>query len=139
DLFGANVSIPPPPPTTCPLDLTNSTLSITTNGPSFFNLGQGNFTPTQLIISQDGTRAYVLASNLGSVMVFNIGNQTSSAIPLAGDAIPIQGSLNSSGTLLYIAAADGQVHVLNTQTGGDTQQISFPTDVTTLQFGLCLG
>ena len=139
DLFGANVSIPPPPPTTCPLDLTNSTLSVTTNGPSFFNLGQGNFTPTQLIISQDGTRAYVLASNLGSVMVFNIGNQTSSAIPLAGDAIPIQGSLNSSGSLLYIAAADGQVHVLNTQTGGDTQQISFPTDVTTLQSGLCLG
>jgi hypothetical protein len=140
DLFGAKVSIPPPPFTTpCPLDLTNSTLNIATNSPAFFNLGQGNFVPTQLIISQDGTRAYVLASNIGSVMIFNVGNQTSTAIPLSGDAIPVQGSLNASGTLLYVAAADGLVHVLDTQNGGDVQQISFPSDVTTLQAGLCLG
>jgi hypothetical protein len=140
DLFGAQVSVPNPPPTTsCPLDLANSTLNITTGSPAFFNLGQGSFVPTQLILSQDGTRAYILASNLGSVLVFNVGNQTSSAIPLSGDAIPIQGSLTADGNQLYVAAADGQVHVLNTQTGGDIQQISFPTDATTLQAGLCVG
>ena len=95
--------------------------------------------PTQLVVSQDGTRAYILASNMGSVMVFNVINQTSSAIPLAGDAIPIQASLTADGTRLYIAAADGQVHVLDTQNGRDIQQISFPTDATTLQAGLCVG
>lgn len=104
-----------------------------------FNLGRGSFVPTQLIISQDGARAYVIALNLGSVLVFNIGNQTSSAIPLAGDAIPIQASLTPDGTRLYIAAADGQVHVLDTEGGSDIQQVSFPTDVTTLQAGLCVG
>lgn len=139
DLFGANVSVPAPPLTTsCPLDLTNSTLN-TTNSSAFFNLGQGNFVPTQLIVSQDGSRAYILASNLGSVLVFNVTNQTSSAIPLSGDAIPVQASLTPDGTLLYIAAADGQVHVLDTQSGSDIQQISFPTDAATLQAGLCVG
>ena len=38
--------------------------------------------PIQLIVAQDASRAYVLASDRGSVLVFNIDNQTSSAIPL---------------------------------------------------------
>jgi hypothetical protein len=47
-----------------------------------FNLGQGSFVPIQLIVSPDAARAYViLASDRGSVLVFNIDNQTSSAIP----------------------------------------------------------
>lgn len=104
-----------------------------------FNLGQGNFVPVQLIVSQDQSRAFVIANNRGSVLVFNIDNQTSSAIPLLGDVIPIQASLTPDGSRLYIAAADGQVHILDTQTGGDVQQISFITDATTLQAGLCGG
>ncbi len=104
-----------------------------------FNLGQGSFVPIQLIVSQDAARAYVLASDRGSVLVFNIDNQTSSAIPLLGDAIPIQASLTPDGSRLYIAAADGQVHILDTQNGGDILQISFPTDPTTFQAGLCGG
>ena len=104
-----------------------------------FNLGRGAFVPTQLIMSQDGARAYVITNNLGSVLVFNIGNQTSSAIPLAGDAIPVQASLTPDGARLYIAAADGQVHVLDTEGGNDIQQVSFPTDVSTFQAGFCVG
>ncbi len=104
-----------------------------------FNLGQGNFVPTQLLISQDATRAYILATNLGSVLVFNVGNQTSSAIPLAGDAIPLQASLTSDGNFMYIAASDGQVHVIDTQNAGDIQQLPFPSDPSTLQAGLCVG
>ena len=104
-----------------------------------FNLGQGSFVPIQLIVSQDAARAYVLASDRGSVLVFNIDNQTSSAIPLLGDAVPVQASLTPDGSRLYVAAADGQVHILDTQTGGDVLQISFPTDPTTFQAGLCNG
>jgi hypothetical protein len=104
-----------------------------------FNLGQGSFVPRQLIISQDGTRAYILANNLGSVLLFNVGNQTSSAIPLSGNAVPLQASLTADGNFLYIAAGDGQVHVLDTQSGGDIQQISFPPNATTLENGLCSG
>jgi 6-phosphogluconolactonase (cycloisomerase 2 family) len=118
-------------PTGCSPPISNTVQS--------FNLGQGSFVARQLLVSQDGSRAYVIASNLGSVLVFNVGNQTSSAIPLSGDAIPIQASLTADGNLLYIAAADGQVHVVDTQSGGDIQQVSFPPNATTLQNGLCAG
>jgi hypothetical protein len=104
-----------------------------------FNLGQGSFVPTQLIVSQDGSTAYVIVSDRGAVLVFNIFNQTSSAIPMSGGAIPIQAALTPDGTRLYIAATDGQVHILDTQSGADIQQISFPTDATTLLSGLCSG
>lgn len=104
-----------------------------------FNLGQGSFVPTQLIVSQDESRAYVIAADRGSVLVFNIGNQTSSAIPLAGDTIPIQASLTPDGSRMYIAASDRQIHVLDTQTGSDIEQIPLPTDVTTLLTGACSG
>jgi hypothetical protein len=96
------------------------------NSVSSFNFGQGNFVPTQLIVSPDSSRAYVFTTNLGSVLVFNIGSQTSSAIALTGNAIPIQASLTPDGTLLYVAASDGTVHVLDTVAGSDTHQISFP-------------
>ena len=104
-----------------------------------FNLGQGSFVPTQLIVSQDGSTAYVMVSDRGAVLVFNIFNQTSSAIPMSGGATPIQASLTPDGTRLYIAATDGQVHILDTQSGADVQQISFPSDATTLLSGLCSG
>jgi len=105
---------------------------------SSFNLGQTNFVPTQFIISSDGSTAYVVAENLASVLVFNIPNRTSSAIPpLSGNAIPLQAALTPDGTLLYIGASDGTVHVVDTVTGGDIQQISFPQNPTTLQGGLC--
>jgi hypothetical protein len=104
-----------------------------------FNLGQGSFVPTQLIVSQDGSTAFVIVSDRATVLVFNIFNQTSSAIPMSGDAIPIRAALTADGTRLYIAATDGQVHILDTQSGADIQQLSFPTDVTTLLSGLCSG
>ena len=104
-----------------------------------FNLGQGSFVPTQLIVSQDGSTAYVIVNDRGTVLVFNIFNQTSSAIPMSGGAIPIRAALTPDGTRLYIAATDGQVHILDTQSSADIQQISFPTDATTLLSGLCSG
>jgi hypothetical protein len=98
-----------------------------TDGPvASFSLGQGNFVPKQLIISQDGSTAYVLTSNLNSVLAFNIPGQTASAIPLAGNAMPLSASLTPDGTLLFVGASDGLLHIVSTVAGGDTQQISFP-------------
>ena len=105
-------------PTGCTPSVSNTVNSV--------NLGQGGFVPTQLIVSADGARAYVLASNLTSILVFNIANQTSSAIALAANATPIQESLSIDGTLLYVTASDGLVHVIDTVASDDIQQISFP-------------
>jgi hypothetical protein len=105
-------------PTGCTPTVSNAVNSV--------NLGQGNFVPTQLIVSTDGSRAYVLASNLASILVFNVGNQTSSSIALAANATPIRGASTTDGTLLYVTASDGLVHVIDTVAGNDIQQISFP-------------
>jgi hypothetical protein len=106
------------------------------NTASFFNLGAGNFIPRQLIISQDGSAAYIVANDpnnnpLGVILVFNIPSRTSSAISLAGNAIPLQAALTPDGTVLYVGSSDGTVHAVSTVAGGDFLQIPFP-------LGLCL-
>jgi hypothetical protein len=131
---GSGCAFPRPYPGTAgsqpiPGDLTVS------NTASFFNLGAGNFIPRQLIISQDGSAAYIVANDpnnnpLGVILVFNIGSQTSSAISLAGNAIPLQAALTPDGTVIYVGASDGAVHAVSTVAGGDFQQIPFP-------LGLC--
>jgi len=105
------------------------------NTASFFNLGAGNFIPRQLIISQNGSAAYIVANDpnnnpLGVILVFNIPGRTSSAISLAGNAIPLQAALTPDGTMLYVGASDGTVHAVSTVAGGDFLQIPFP-------LGLC--
>lgn len=95
-----------------------------------FDLGLGTFVASQLIISQDGSTAYVVTPNFKSILVFNIGAHTSSAIPLAGNGIPLQASLTPDGTQLYVGSSDGTLHILQTNTGTDVLQISFP-------LGLC--
>jgi len=112
-----------------PGDLTAS------NTASFFNLGAGNFIPRQLIISQDGSAAYIVANDpnnnpLGVILVFDIPGRASSAISLTGNAIPLQAALTPDGTVLYVGASDGAVHAVSTVAGGDFQQIPFP-------LGLC--
>jgi trimeric autotransporter adhesin len=104
-----------------------------------FSLGQGPFVPSQVIASADGRRVYLLTDRFGSVLVFNIDSETSSSIALTGSPLPLQASLTPDGTLLYVAANDGAVHVLNTQGAGDLVQITFPTNPETLLGGLCSG
>lgn len=94
--------------------------------PVSFDLGRGNFVASQLIISQDGSTAYIVTPSFNSILVFNIGAQTSSAIPLVGNGIPLQASLTPDGTQLYVGSSDGTLHILQTDTGTDVQQISFP-------------
>jgi WD40 repeat protein len=106
---------------------------------SSFSLGQVTLVPTQLILSSDDSRAYVLSSNLADILVFDIGNRISSPIALSGNAMPFQATLTPDGTLLYVGTNDGTVHVVDTVTFADIQQISFPQNPTTLQGGLCSG
>jgi hypothetical protein len=118
-------------PVGCPPTVTNTLQSV--------NLGQGSFLPTQFIISPDGAKAYVIASTLSSILVFDIGSQTSSAIQLAGNATPLRASLTPEGTLLYVGASDNTVHALDTVVGFDFQQISFPTNPALAEGALCDG
>ena len=104
---------------------------------SFANLGQGNFTPLKMIIASDSSKAYILAANLSSIFVYNFGVGTVSAIPLTGSPAPLDASLTSDGTLLYVGASDTSVHVVSTVSGGDLQQITFTNNNSTNKGSLC--
>ena len=93
-----------------------------------FNLGQGDFSKSlkQFILSEDGTAAYIVASSLNSILVFNTGALTSGSIGLQGNVSPVQAALTPDGGHLYVAASDGNVHVLDTALGADVLQITFP-------------
>ncbi len=136
DLFDVSVSAPAPATpnspssTTCPFPVTNSTST-------FFNLGQGDFTPLKMILSSDNSKAYILASNLGSVFIYDVGVNTVTAIPLTGNPIPLDASLTADGTTLYVGANDGSVHVVSTVSGGDLQQITFTNNNSSNKTSLC--
>ena len=135
DIFDVTVGAPPvatptSPSNTCPFPVANATST-------FVNLGQGNFTPLQLIVSSDNSRAYILASNLGSVFVFDLGVNTVSAIPLTGNPVPLDASLTPDGSTLYVGANDGAVHVVSTTSGDDLQQITFTNNNSSNKSSLC--
>jgi hypothetical protein len=110
-----------------------------TVGPAF-NLGVGNFTPAQLIVSGDGSTAYILADDLTGarlpfIIVFNINAQTSSSISLANNSTPLSATVSPAGDLLFVGASDGTVHVIDTASGSDLQQVTFPFPTNELCFG----
>jgi hypothetical protein len=104
--------------------------TITNIPASAVNLGQGDFSQSlkQLILSPDGSSAFIVSSSLNSILVFNVNSLTTTAIPLVGNATPVQATLTPDGLDLYVAASDGKVHVLDTTLDADFQQISFPTN-----------
>jgi hypothetical protein len=120
------------------LDCTG-TVTDTTNS---FDLGEGSFTPTQFFVSPDGSTAYILGnssagppSRLPFVMVFNVNTQTASALSLSNSATPLSASLSPDGKLLFVGADDGTLHVIDTTSGLDTQQVTFPFPTNELCFG----
>ena len=120
--------------------LCTGTVTDTTNT---FNLGQGSFIPTQFFVSPDGSTAYILGetqagpppSRLSFVMVFNVNTQTMSVLSLSNNATPLSASLAPDGKLLFVGADDGALHVIDTTSGLDTQQVTFPFPTNELCFG----
>jgi WD40 repeat protein len=108
-----------------------------------FNLGEGSFTPTQFIVSPDGQKAYILGetqagpppSRLPFILVFNLTAQTPAVLSLTGSVVPLSAALSPTGNLLFVGANDGTVHVIDTASGLDTQQVTFPFPTNEL----CLG
>jgi hypothetical protein len=129
DVFDVVVTAPNPG-TICPFP-------VTTANSTFVNIGQGAFTPLKLIVASDNSKAYILASNLGSVFVFDLGVNTVTALPLTGNPVPLDASLTSDGTTLYVGANDGAIHVVSTVSGGDLQQITFTNNNSSNKTSLC--
>ena len=102
-------------------------LSIANTVNSAGNLGTGSFTPSQFFLSPDGATAYILgAPSLPFVIQFNLASQTAFDISLLGNATPLSASLSPAGDLLFVGASDGMVHVINTTSLADTEQVALP-------------
>jgi hypothetical protein len=141
DVFAIKTLAPTPATLTQP-NSTTCPFTVTAPDPpdqefSFANLGQGDFTPLKLIVSSDNSRAYILAGNLSSIFIYDFGVGTVSAIPLTGNPVPLDASLTSDGTLLYVGTSDGSVHVVSTVSGGDLNQITFTNNNATNKGSLC--
>lgn len=128
DLITTQVNLPALSPPAllgaCALNITSNPASSVAKG--FFNLGHGNFTPKQLLVASDASKAYIITSDLPEILVFDLNAHTSSAIALNGGATPLAAALTPDAGSLYVGASDGQVHVINTGIGLDVQQITFP-------------
>jgi hypothetical protein len=92
-----------------------------------------------------------VTENSGTILVFSVANKTTSAITLTGNAIALQASLTPDGRFLYVGAEDvpppldstfpaalGTVHLVDTLSGVDVQQIVFPQNEQVPQ-PFCLG
>jgi WD40 repeat protein len=106
-----------------------------------FNLGQGNFIPTQFILAPDGSAAYILGQQAPNslpfsfVIAFDFSTQTPSLISLSGNAVPLSASLSPAGNFLFVGADDGAVHIIDTSSRTDLQQITFPYPSNALCYG----
>jgi WD40 repeat protein len=121
----------------CPLP--RGFVTISNSVTSARDFGQGNFTAKQLVVSPDGRRAYLLANELGSVLVYNIFDQTPSVFGLLNNATPLALGLSPDGSNLYVGASDGEIHVIDTQTDTDLSQITLPTTVANPLGEFCTG
>lgn len=101
--------------TGCPPTLSGTVSSV--------GLGQGSFTPNELVLTSNGAKAYV-TSNLTKVIVYDVASATPSAINLANGATGLTASATLDGTQLYVGGSDNNVHRIDTTAATDAQQIS---------------
>lgn len=99
----------------CPPPLSNTVSSV--------DLGAGAFTPRQIIVLADGSRAYV-TSNLGQLLGLTVSGSARFGIALANGAAAFTGGSTLDSKMVYVGGSDNNVHRIDTSAGTDAQQIS---------------
>ncbi|HKM86760.1 MAG TPA: hypothetical protein VJW96_11165 [Terriglobales bacterium] len=125
-----------------PLQLTcNPPLILSFTKGARFNVGQGNFTPIYSQLVNDGTQLIIVARHLPAVLLFNVSDGTTMSVPLVDNPNPpdpLSAAASTDGSQVYVAACDaypnndptqpcaaGSVHIINTISGGDFQQVPY--------------
>lgn len=85
----------------CPLPAPTETINS-------HDLGVGSFTPRQLLITSDASKAYI-TSNLNSIIVFDLATSTPSTLTPSGSPTLGQAAITYDGKLLYVIGADSKV------------------------------
>jgi len=103
------------PSGTCPVTATSTLTS--------YDLQAGSFTPMQLLLSFDSSRAWIL-TNGASVITFDLSGLTPTTIPIANSAQAFTGGLTLDSGNLYLGASDDNVHRIALSSLSDAQQIA---------------
>ncbi len=88
-----------------------------------YDLGAGDFTATQMFISPDSSRVWIL-SNLPQVLNFNLAELVPNNVQLPKGTIPLYGGMTLDSAHAYIGTSDGTVHRIDTKTMTDVAQIA---------------
>jgi hypothetical protein len=131
-----------PIPYKTPLQLTcNPPLMPSFTEGATINLGQGDFTPIYSQLVNDGSQLIIVARHLPAVLIFNVNDGTTVSVPLVDNPNPpdpLSASASTDGSQVYVASCDlypnddptqpcaaGSVHIINTISGGDFQQVTY--------------
>jgi hypothetical protein len=106
--------------------------------PTSFNLGQGNFIPLYMRVVGNGSQVIVVGKNIPAVLLVDVNQQTTTPIALVNNGLPRAASSSTDGSQVFVAACDaytnndprqpctsGSVHIINTLSGGDFQQVPY--------------
>jgi len=93
-----------------------------------------SFNTDQVIVTSDGTKAFILDHSQIALLEYNVTTGIGSVIPLANSQPPTTGGATLDGLSLYVGGKDGNIHIIdltaNSGIGADTLQI--PLNTTTV-------
>ena len=84
--------------------------------------GVGAFTPRQIIVTRDGSKAYV-TSNQTVLLGYNVAGNTTFTVAVGGATTFTGGALLDS-TKLYVGGSDNAVHIIDVASGTQTGSVS---------------
>lgn len=108
----------------------NGVFTITSLGPGTFTVANSSGTNTS---GESGTGT--VTPRLPFILRFDLVTQATSLISLAANANPLNASLSPAGDLLFVGGDDGTVHVIDTSSRLDIQQVALPFP----QSSVCVG
>ena len=86
----------------------------------------------------NGSQAIVVGKNIPAVLLVDVNQHTTTPIALVNNGLPLAASSSTDGSQVFVAACDaytnndptqpctsGSVHIINTVSGGDFQQVSY--------------
>jgi hypothetical protein len=115
------------PPGTIAAPVASLCPSYVSNTVQSLNLGQGSIQPLAFFMSPDESLMYVLADGRADVLVYDFPTASTTGIPLANNAIPVQVGMSADAGTIVVAGSDGYVHVVSTLLGGsDILDIPIP-------------
>jgi trimeric autotransporter adhesin len=83
----------------------------------------GAFKTRQLLVTPDGTKAFII-SDAAAVLAYNIANNSTSVIPLSKGVVPTTAGLTLDSTQLWVGGSDNAVHLVDIKSGADIKAVS---------------